>query len=146
MSKTDTSQKNNSDEKISICDIMKNNSSQIIRKLESQVPSRVQQYSDLYSAYLHTLDDVFGSCYMSEKQFFDNLNIDQNVLKIFQKLSQTLTQSYLDQIDMYAKYRQELTQMQISGMKSYDSFLHTMMESYGKFLSQFNKSLDVHEK
>jgi hypothetical protein len=138
MSKTDTSQKNNSDEKISICDIMKNNSSQIIRKLESQVPSRVQQYSDLYSAYLHTLDDVFGSCYMSEKQFFDNLNIDQNVLKTFQKLSQTLTQSYLDQIDMYAKYRQELTQMQISGLKVYDNVLHTMMESYAKTLSQFN--------
>jgi hypothetical protein len=138
MSKTDTSQKNNSDEKISICDIMKNNSSQIIRKLESQVPSRVQQYSDLYSAYLHTLDDVFGSCYMSEKQFFDNLNIDQNVLKTFQKLSQTLTQSYLDQITMYAKYRQELTQMQISGLKVYDNVLHTMMESYAKTLSQFN--------
>lgn len=138
MSKTDTSQKNNSDEKISICDIMKNNSSQIIRKLESQVPSRVQQYSDLYSAYLHTLDDVFGSCYMSEKQFFDNLNIDQNVLKTFQKLSQTLTQLYLDQIDMYAKYRQELTQMQISGLKVYDNVLHTMMESYAKTLSQFN--------
>ena len=138
MSKTDVSQKNISEEKISICDIMKNNSSQIIQKLESQIPSKIQQYSDLYSAYLHTLDDVFGSCYMSEKEFFDKLNIDQSVLKTFQSFVQAITQLYLDQIDMYAKYRQEIAQMQITGLKSYDNFLHTMMESYAKVLSEFN--------
>ncbi len=139
MSKTDVHQKNTPEKKISICDIMKNSSSQIIQKFESQIPSRVQQYSDLYSAYLHTLDDAFGSCYLSEKEFFDKLNIDQSVLKEFQKLAQTITQSYLDQIDMYAKYRQEITQMQISGLKTCDNFLHTMMESYAKSLSQFNQ-------
>ena len=61
---------------ISVCDIMKTNTSKIIQKLESQIPSQFQQYSDLYSSYLHTMDDVYGTCYMSEKKFFDNLNID----------------------------------------------------------------------
>ncbi|QLH08029.1 hypothetical protein C5F50_10495 [Nitrosopumilus ureiphilus] len=117
---------------------MKNNSSQIIQKLESQIPSRVQQYSDLYSTYLYTLDDAIGSCCVSEKEFFDKLNIDQNILKTFQKLAQTPTQSYLDQIDMYAKYGQEITQIQISGLKTYDNFLHIMMESYATALSQFS--------
>ena len=137
MSKTEANQKNT--DKISVCDILKTNSSQIIRKLESQIPSKVQQYSDLYSTYLHTLDDLFGSCYMSEKEFFDKLNIDQGILKSFQQFSQALTQSYLDQIDMYAKYRQEINQMQMSGLKTYDTFLHTMLETYAKTLSQFNK-------
>lgn len=84
------------------------------------------------------MDDAFGSCYVSEKEFFDKLNIDQNILKTFQKLAQTPTQSYLDQIDMYAKYGQEITQIQISGLKTYDNFLHIMMESYATALSQFN--------
>ena len=137
MSKTEANQKNT--DKISVCDILKTNSSQIIRKLESQIPSKVQQYSDLYSTYLHTLDELFGSCYMSEKEFFDKLNIDQGILKSFQQFSQALTQSYLDQIDMYAKYRQEINQMQMSGLKTYDTFLHTMLETYAKTLSQFNK-------
>ncbi|PBO84287.1 MAG: hypothetical protein COA77_10325 [Thaumarchaeota archaeon] len=137
MSKSNTPPIITYDEKISICDIMKNSSSQIIQKLESQIPLRFQQYSDLYSTYLHTLDDIFGSCYLSEKEFFDKINIDQNILKTFQTLAQLSIQPCLDQIDMYAKYRQEITQMQISVLKTYDNFLHTMMESYGKALSQF---------
>ena len=74
-----------------------------------------------------------------QKEFFDKLNIDQGILKSFQQFSQALTQSYLDQIDMYAKYRQEINQMQMSGLKTYDTFLHTMLETYAKTLSQFNK-------
>ena len=52
------------EEKISICDIMKSGTSQVIQKLESQIPLKLQQYSDLYTAYLHTIDDLYGTCYL----------------------------------------------------------------------------------
>lgn len=138
MSKTETVPKTKL-EKISICDIMKTNTTKVIQKLESQIPTQFQQYSDLYTSYLHTMDDVYGTCYISEKEFFDNLNIDQGILKSIQEYSKTSTDTWLDQITVYAKYRQEFLQMQISSLKMYDDFLHAMMGSYAKTLSQFNK-------
>ena len=73
MSKTEILSKNKPEEKISVCDIMKTNTSKVIQKLESKIPSLFQQYSDLYTAYLHTLDDVYGTCYISEKEFFEKV-------------------------------------------------------------------------
>ena len=97
--------KSNKENKISVCDIMKKDTSKIIQKLESQIPSNFQQYSDLYTAYLHTLEDVFGTCYISEKEFFDKLNIDQGILAAYQKYSNTLTEAYLNQIDLFSKIK-----------------------------------------
>jgi len=139
VSKTGAVLETKPEEKISVCDIMKTNTSKVIQKFESHIPSRFQQYSDLYAAYLHTIDDVFGTCYISEKEFFDKLNIDQGVLNSIQEYSNAVTETYLDQIDLYAKYRRELIQMQISSLTVYDNFMHTMMDTYAKTLSQFNK-------
>ncbi len=140
MSKPEIMSETKAEEQISVCDIMKTNTSKIIQKFESKIPSRFQQYSDLYAAYLHTIDDVFGTCYISEKEFFDKLNIDQGVLHSIQDYSKTLTDTYLTQIDLYAKYRQDFIQTQISSLKVYDNFTHTMMDTYAKTLSQFNKT------
>jgi hypothetical protein len=125
-------------DKISVCDIMKTNTSKIIQKLESQIPSQFQQYSDLYSSYLHTIDDVYGTCYISEKEFFENLNLDHGILKSVKDYLDTMTETCVDQIALYAKFRQDAIQMQISSLKIQDNFLHTLMESYAKTLAQFN--------
>jgi len=80
--------------KISICDVMKDNTSKRLKKLESQIPSYFQEYSDLYTEYLHMFDDLFGTCYISEKEFFDKLGFDQETLKTFDNYSKTLTNFY----------------------------------------------------
>jgi len=140
MSKTETISETKPVEKISVCDIMKTNTSKVIQKIETQAPTKFQQFSDLYTAYLHTLDDIYGTCYISEKEFFDKLNIDQGVLKSFQEYSKAFTETYLDQIDHFAKYRQEIIQMQISSLSVFDNYIHVMMDSYAKTLSQFNNA------
>jgi len=58
------------EEKLSICDIMKQDTSEVIKKMESKMPSMFQNSSDMYTKYLHTLDDIFGTCYIAEKEFF----------------------------------------------------------------------------
>ena len=126
--------------KISVCDILKEDTSEVIRKLESQTPSLFQNYSNLYTAHLHMFDDLFSTCYISEKEFFDKLNIDQGILKQIKANSESIKDAYLKNIDMNTKYIDEYTKMRISAIKSFDSYAHMMMESYGKFLSQFNKS------
>ncbi len=131
-------QRPNNQDKISACDVMKDNTSKIIKKMESQIPSYVQEYSDLYTEYLHMYDDLFGTCYISEKEFFDKLGFDQETLKTFHNYSKTLTNFYSSQIDMSTNYLKAYVKMRISAIKSYDRYLHVMINSYGKTLSQFN--------
>ncbi|MFQ5439902.1 MAG: hypothetical protein ACE5DL_00410 [Nitrosopumilaceae archaeon] len=141
MSKAEIITKTN-ENKISVCDVMKANTSQIIQKLENQAPARFQQYSDLYSEYLHTIDDLFGTCYISEKEFFDKLNIDQGILKQTKEYSQAITNIITDQIEFAGKYREELIKSQISYLKIFDNFVHVMMDSYAKTLTNANKLSD----
>ena len=124
--------------KISVCDVMKSKTSSVIRKMESQIPSYVQEYSDLYAEYLHTIDDLFGTCYLSEKEFFDKLNIDQNTLKAFDNLSSFWEKTATSQIETSTNFMRTNNQMRVSAIKSYDKYVHTMMDSYAKILSQYN--------
>ncbi len=127
-------------DKISVCDVMKSKTSSVIRKMESQIPSYVQEYSDLYAKYLHTIDDLFGTCYISEKEFFDKLNIDQKTLKAFDDLSSFWEKAATSQIETSTYFMRAYVQMRISAIKSYDKYVHTMMDSYAKMLSQYNSA------
>ena len=125
----------------SICDLMKEDTSEIIRKLESKVPSHVQNYSNLYTEYLHGLDDLFGTCYIAEKEFFDQINIDQGILRQVREHSRIVKENYLDGVEMGTKFLDEYVKMRIFAIKTFDGYFHTMVESYSKMLSQFNNSL-----
>ncbi len=124
-------------DKISVCDVMKSKTSSLIRKMESQIPSYVQEYADLYAEYLHTIDDLFGTCYLSEKEFFDKLNIDQRTLKAFDNLSGFWEKTVTSQIELSTNFMRTYVQMRISAIKSYDKYVHIMMDSYAKMLSQY---------
>ena len=125
-------------DKISVCDVMKSKTSSVIRKMESQIPSYVQEYTDLYAEYLHTIDDLFGTCYISEKEFFDKLNIDQKTLKAFDNFWSFWEKIATSQIEVSTNIMRANIQMRISAIKSYDKYAHTMMDSYAKMLSQYN--------
>ena len=142
MGKDDESKSNKQEEKLSICDIMKDDTSEIIKKMESKMPSMFQNYSDLYTKYLHTFDDIFGTCYISEKEYFDKLNIDQGILRQIKANSESMKNNYVENIDMAAKLFDEHVKMRISAIQSFDNYAHVMMESYAKMLSQFTKSVE----
>jgi len=126
---------------ILICELMKEDTSEIIRKLESKIPLHVQNYSNLYAEYLHMFDDLFGTCYMVEKEFFDKLNIDQGVLKQIKEHSRITNENYFDGLEIGTKFLDDYVKMKISAIKTFDIYFHIMMESYAKMLSQFNNSL-----
>ncbi|MCJ8305793.1 MAG: hypothetical protein HRU07_01935 [Nitrosopumilus sp.] len=122
---------------ISVCDIFKDNTSKVIKKLEMQIPSHFQIYSDMYKEYLHVIDDIFGTCILSEKEFFDKMKIDKNLMKNIETFTNYFTGIGINQIENYDNYLKWYAQMRISGMKSYDQFVHTMMNSYSKTLANF---------
>ncbi len=127
-------------DKISVCDVMKSKTSSVIRKMESQIPSYVQEYSDLYAEYLHTIDDLFGTCYISEKEFFDKLNIDQKTLKAFDNLWSFWEKTTTSQIEVSTNIMRANIHMRLSAIKSYDKDAHTVMDFYSKMLSQYNSA------
>ena len=134
--------KSTTQNKISVCDIMKNNTSKVIKKMEFQVPTYIQNYSDLYTSYLHAFDDIFGTCYIAEKQFFDKLGIDQETLKTLEGYSNSLTNVCSSQIDISTKFLRTYVQLRTSAIESYDRYTHQVMDYYANVLSQFNSALE----
>jgi hypothetical protein len=137
----DESKPDTQEEELSICDIMKEDASEIIKKMESKMPSLFQNYSDLYIKYLHMFDDIFGTYYIAEKEYFDKLNIDQGILRQIKATSESMKNNYVENIDIAAKFFDEYVKMRVSAIQSFDDYVHVMMESYAKMLSQFNKSI-----
>ena len=138
-----TLEKNSSDEyDISICDIMKNRTSEIVKKMEYQLPLMTQQFSDLYTACLHSFDDVFGTCYISQKEFIDKLNIPQEVLREFDKSLTILSKSCQNLIDLNSMFWQNYVQTKLSAIKSNDQFVHMTMNSYAQTLANFNAMIN----
>jgi len=56
---------------LSICDVMRDNTNNIIMKMESLAPTYVENITDLQSEYLRIARDFFGTCYLSEKELFE---------------------------------------------------------------------------
>lgn len=127
---------------ISICDVMKGNTSELIKKMEMQIPTITQIYSDIYKEYLHGLDEMYGICYISEKEFFDKLNIDQNTLRTVDNFWKSVVKTYSDQIDIYTNFMRNYGLYRVSSIKSYDNYYHIMIGIYAKLLSQFNAMLE----
>ena len=95
----------------------------------------------MYKEYLHMIDDLFGTCYLSEKEFFDKMNIDDRTLKIMDSYGKTYTEIYSSQIENYSSFLKWYSKMRTSGMRSYDKFAHVMMDSYAKMISDFSNKL-----
>jgi len=126
----------------SVCDVMKEQTSKLTQKMESQMPLLVQYYSDLYKAYLHSFDDVFGSCYTSEKQYFEKLGIDKKTIKAFEEYTDSLTDIYSSNIDVFSNFLKEYVKMRISAIETFDRYVHVMMDTQAKISTQYNKILE----
>ena len=123
---------------ISICDAMKNNTSEIIQKIESKFPTYTGLYTELYTKYLHTIDDLYSTCYLSEKEFFDKLGMDKTTIHAFDAYWKSITKMFLPQIDMGANFAKMYVQFRLATIESYDEAFHIMIDSYARALDKFN--------
>jgi hypothetical protein len=122
----------------SICDVMKNNTSEIIQKIESKFPTYTELYTELYTKYLHTIDDLYSTCYLSEKEFFDKLGMDKTTIQAFEAYWKSITKMFLPQIDMSANFAKMYVQFRLATIDSYDEVAHIMIDSYVRSWNQFN--------
>ena len=121
----------------SICDTMKDNTSEIIQKIESKFPVYAELYTALYTKYLHTIEDLYGVCYISEKEFFNNVESDNAASQAFGAYLKFMTNMATTQIDVTMNFLQMYVQMRIATIESYDMMTHLMIDSYMRAWNQF---------
>lgn len=123
---------------ISICDVMKNNTSEIIQKIESKFPTYTGLYTELYTKYLHTIDDFYSTCYLSEKEFFDMLRMDKTTIQAFESYWNSITKMFLPPIDMGENFAKMYVQFRLATIDSYNEVFHNMMDIYVRAWNPFN--------
>jgi hypothetical protein len=121
----------------SVSQILKNNTHEIAKKLESQLPLKMQQFSELYTAYLHSMNNTFDSCITCEKELFEKLGVDKGIIKAYGEYTKTCTNTMLQQMDQYAQFRKYTTDTQLSVVKNWDNFMTSMIGYNLKIFDQF---------
>ncbi|MGH2613078.1 MAG: hypothetical protein ACRDFB_08550 [Rhabdochlamydiaceae bacterium] len=121
---------------ISVCDIMHTNATNVIEKMESLLPINMQMYSDFYTECLHSLQDLFGACYIAENEILSKMGIDQKSLQFFYTHAKTVTRSTIVQIEMANNIQKTYLQTQISTIKTLDEYIRLTLDYYSRMLSR----------
>ena len=130
---------------LSVCDIMHDGAAEIIAKMQSLLPINMELYSDLYMECLNSFQDLFGTCYIAEKEIEDTIGVDQNLLEHFDVTAKTYSKMTLAQIDMVSNIQKAYLQSSISAVKTSDEYIRLMLDSYSRMVSNslnfpFNKT------
>ncbi|CDI05255.1 hypothetical protein [Candidatus Nitrosotenuis uzonensis] len=138
---TENTQTDAKSEYLSICDIWKDSVHKIITKAEFQTPLYIQAYTQVHAEFLHSIDNIYGTCYMWQKQYFDKLGIDKNAIDAYAKLYENLTEYVIKSMDAYAEYQKYRADVAIEAMKSGNIYVRQCLDMYAKMISLWNASL-----
>ena len=119
---------------LSVCDVMRDNTNQVIMKVESLLPIFIESFADIQEEYLRVARDFFGTCYISEKKLLDKIGVDHNAIEGFDKYLKVLTKYTILDIDMATNFHKTFVTNTISAMKTYDSYVKLMLSEYAKML------------
>jgi hypothetical protein len=131
----------NSKSTLSVCDAMRDNTDEIIMKIESLLPSSIESFADFQSEYLRIARDFFGTCYIAEKELLDKIGVDQKAIIEFNKYLKVLSQYAISEIDMVDNLQKIFVNNAISAMKVYDDYVKIMLSSYAKTLEHISSML-----
>lgn len=119
---------------LSVCDVMRDSTSEIIMKMEGLLPLYIEGFADLQAEGLRIARDFFGTCYIAEKELEDKMGVDQNAIRFFEKYSKLITQYAVSNIDVIANCQKTFVENTMSAMESYDDHVKLMLASYAKML------------
>jgi hypothetical protein len=119
---------------LSVCDVMRDNTNEVIMKIEGLLPSYIESVTDLQSEGLRITRDFFGTCYIAEKELLDKMGIDQKAIESFDKFLKIITKTTVSEIDMINNFQRTWAENIMSSMKSYDDYVKVMLSSYAKML------------
>lgn len=119
---------------LSVCDVMRDNTNEVIMKIESLLPTYIESFADLQAEYLRIARDFFGTCYIAEKELLDKMGVDQKAIEGFDKYLRIFTKSVISEIEMANNFQKTIVNNAMLAMKSYDDYVKLMLSSYAKML------------
>ncbi|MHB8547499.1 MAG: hypothetical protein ACYDAJ_12120 [Nitrosotalea sp.] len=134
MSKSEPQEKTDVKQFLSVCDVMRDNTNQVIMKIECLMPSYIESFADLQEEGLRIARDFFGTCYIAEKEFLDNMGVDQKAIESFDQCFKITTKTIMYEIDMMSNFQKTLVENTMSAMKSYGDYVKLVLSSYAKML------------
>ena len=119
---------------LSVCDVMRDNTNEVIMKIEGLLPSYIESFADMQAEGLRITRDFFGTCYIAEKELLEKMGVDQKAIESFDKYSKVITKTTVSEIDMMSNFQRTWVENIMSSMKSYDDYVKVMISSYAKML------------
>jgi hypothetical protein len=119
---------------LSVCDIVRDNTNEVIMKVESLLPTYIESFTNMQEEYLRIARDFFGTCYIVEKKLLDKMGIDHKAIDSFDKYLKVLTKYTILDIDMANNFQKTFVANTISIMKTYDNYVKLMLSGYTKVL------------
>lgn len=119
----------------SIQNIVKENTIEIIEKIDSKIPTYVKMYSDLYKKYLHIASNFCNTSYLTQKEFFEKMGIDD---AMFDAYLESVKKMVLFQIDMNESMIQSYVGNRLTVLDFYDQMMNGSIANFAKMFSMFD--------
>jgi hypothetical protein len=138
--KTSKKEHDSSEQKttVSIPSIMKDNTSEIIEKINSKIPTYVQLYSDLYKKYLRIASNFCNTSYLAQKEFFDKMGVNDAIPTMFDAYFESVKKTCLLQIDINENMIQSYIGQRLTVLDFYDQMMNRNITNFAKMFSMFN--------
>jgi hypothetical protein len=120
---------------LSFCDIIHDNASSLIEKMQSLLPINMEVYSDFYMECLNSFQDLFGSCYIAEREIEQTIGIDQKFLQYLETSVRSYTKMIYSQIEIANNFQKACLQTSMSTVKTSDEYIRLMLDSYSRMVS-----------
>ena len=126
---------------ISVCDVMRDSTNEVIMKIEGLLPSYIESVTDLQAEGLRITRDFFGTCYIAEKELLDKMGVDQKAIEAFDKYSKGITKTAVSEIEIANNFQKAWVDNMMTSMKSYDDYVKAMISSYAKMLEYMSSMI-----
>src|SRR5574337_420063 len=99
---------------------MRDNTNEVIMKIEGLLPSYIESVTDLQSEGLRITRDFFGTCDIAEKELLDKMGVDQKAIESFKNFLKIIKKPKVSEKDMKNNFKRTWKENIMSSMKSYD--------------------------
>ena len=123
---------------VSIPSIMKDNTSEIVGKIDSKIPTYVQLYSDLYKKYLHIASNFYNTSYLAQEEFLDNVRINDTIPAMFDAYLRSFKQMVLLQIDINENMIKSYVGQRLMVLDFYDQMMNRNITNFAKMFPMFD--------
>lgn len=125
---------------VSISDVMEDNTSEIIEKIDSKILTYVQLYSDLYKKYLHIMNNFCSGSFLAQKEFFGKMGVNDTTFTMFDAYFGSVKKMCLLQIDINENMFRSYVDHRLTVLDYYDKMVNGNITDFAKMFSMFDNS------